>query len=186
VVAVTAGLSDVSLDGGSVASALLGFGIAAAIWYAYFETVSSSALSRERVGASFLWGYGHLFAFAGIAAAAVGVELAIEAGAHGDHGLWFATRLMVCAGPAAFLLALAAIHKTTIRAWDTVMTQRMGAIAVLLGVAAFGRGLAPALLVGIVFVVLTVTVAFDVVRAGGKGLAAEDAPGDETHVPGPV
>jgi hypothetical protein len=40
--------------------------------------------------------------------------------------------------------------------------------------------------VGIVFVVLTVTVAFDVVRAGGKGLAAEDAPGDETHVPGPV
>jgi low temperature requirement protein LtrA len=186
VVAVTAGLSDVSLDGGSVASALLGFGIAAAIWYAYFETVSSSALSRERVGASFLWGYGHLFAFAGIAAAAVGVELAIEAGAHGDHGLSLATRLMVCAGPAAFLLALAAIHKTTIRAWDTVMTQRMGAIAVLLGVAGFGRGLAPALLVGIVFVVLTVTVAFDVVRAGGKGLAAEDAPGDETHVPGPV
>ena len=93
---------------------------------------------------------------------------------------------MVCAGPAAFLLALAAIHKTTIRVWDTVMTQRMGAIAVLLGVAAFGRGLAPAFLVGIVFVVLTVTVAFDVVRAGGKGLAAEDAPGDETHVPGPV
>ena len=186
VVAVAAGLSDVSLDGGSVAAALLGFGIAAAIWYAYFETVSSSALSRERVGASFLWGYGHLFAFAGIAAAAVGVELAIEAGAHGDHGLSLATRLMVCAGPAAFLLALAAIHKTTIRAWDSVMTQRMGAIAVLLGVAAFGRGLAPALLVGIVFVVLTVTVAFDVVRAGGKGLAAEDAPGDETHVPGPV
>ena len=133
VVAVTAGLSDVSLDGGSVASALLGFGIAAAIWYAYFETVSSSALSRERVGASFLWGYGHLFAFAGIAAAAVGVELAIEAGAHGDHALSWATRLMVCAGPAAFLLALAAIHKTTIRAWDAVMTQRMGAIAVLLG-----------------------------------------------------
>jgi hypothetical protein len=45
---------------------------AAAIWYACFETVSSSALSRERVGASFLWGYGHLFAFAGIAGAAVG------------------------------------------------------------------------------------------------------------------
>ena len=86
VVAVTAGLGEVSFDGGSVASALMGFGIAAAIWWAYFETVSSSALSRERVAASFLWGYGHLFAYAGIAATAVGVELAIAAGAHADHG----------------------------------------------------------------------------------------------------
>ena len=93
-------------------------------------------------GASFLWGYGHLFAFAGIAAAAVGVELAIEAGAHGDHGLSLATRLMLCGGPAAFLLALAAIHEARSGRGTRVMTQRMGAIAALLGVAAFGRGLA--------------------------------------------
>ena len=46
VVVVTAALSDVSLDGGSSTAAVLGFGIAAAIWYAYFETVSSSSLSR--------------------------------------------------------------------------------------------------------------------------------------------
>lgn len=176
VVAVTAGLSEVTFDGGSVASALLGFGIAAAIWWAYFETVSSSALSRDRLGASFLWGYGHLFAYAGIAATAVGVEIAIAAGAHGDHGLSLATRLMLCAGPAAVLLALGAIHKANIRAWDGVMTERLGAIVLLLLVAFAGRGLPPAVLTGLVFGVLAVTVALDVRRAGGEGLAAEDGP----------
>jgi low temperature requirement protein LtrA len=178
VVAVTAGLGEVSFDGGSAASALMGFGIAAAIWWAYFETVSSSALSRDRVAASFLWGYGHLFAYAGIATAAVGVELAIAAGAHADHGLSIATRLMLCAGPAAVLLALAAIHLANIQAWDGVMTERLVAIGVLLVAAAGGRGFPPAALTGVVFVVLVVTVALDVRRAGGEGLAADDPPDD--------
>jgi low temperature requirement protein LtrA len=179
VVAVTAGLGEVSFDGGSVASALLGFGIAAAIWWAYFETVSSSALSRDRAAAAFLWGYGHLFAYAGIAATAVGVELAIEAGAHADHGLSLATRLMLCAGPAAVLLALAAIHAANIHAWDGVMTERLIAIGLLLAAALAGRGVPPAALTGIVFVVLVVTVTLDVRRAGGEGLAADHLPDDE-------
>ncbi|MEO8475791.1 MAG: low temperature requirement protein A [Actinomycetota bacterium] len=176
VVAVTTGLSSATLDGGSVASALLGFGIAAAIWWAYFETVSSSALSRERVVASFLWGYGHLFAYSGIAASAVGVQLAIEAGAHGDHGLSLATRLMLCAGPGFVLFALAVIHKANIQAWDAVMSQRLIAIALLLATVGLGRGMPPAALTGVVFVVLAVTVTLDVRRAGGEGLAAEQGP----------
>jgi len=141
--------------------------------------VSSSALSRERVAASFLWGYGHLFAYAGIAAAAVGVELAIAAGAHADHGLSLATRLMLCAGPAAVLLALAAIHQANIQAWDGVMTERLVAIGALLVASVIGRGFPPAALTGVVFVVLVVTVALDVRRAGGEGLAADDPPDDE-------
>ncbi len=182
VVVVTAALSDVSLDGGSSTAAVLGFGIAAEIWYAYFETVSSSSLSRDRLAASFLWGYGHLFAFAGIAATAVGVELAIEAGAHGDRALSLATRLMLCAGPAAFLLALAAIHEATTRSWDLVLTQRVVAIGLLLLLALLGRGLGPALLVGGVFAILAITVTLDVMRTGGEGLAAEHGP-DEAEVP---
>jgi low temperature requirement protein LtrA len=183
VVAVTAGLGDVSFDGGSVASALLGFGIAAAIWWAYFETVSSSALARERAAAAFLWGYGHLFAYAGIAAAAVGVGLAIEAGAQADHGLSLATRLMLCAGPAAVLLALAAIHKANIQAWDGVMTERLIAICLLLAAGLGGRGVPPAALTGIVFTVLVVTVTLDVRRAGGEGLAADHIPDEERSGP---
>ncbi len=138
------GLGEVRFDGGAVASALLGFGIAAAIWWSYFETVSSSSLSRERIWASFLWGYGHLFGFAGIAAAAVGVELAIEAGAAGDHGLSLAARLMLCAGAAAFLLSLVAVHTAEIGVEGRRHGAAMGAIVALLVLAFVARGWPPA------------------------------------------
>jgi low temperature requirement protein LtrA len=185
VIAVAASLGDVALDGGAVASALLGFGIAAAVWWGYFETVSSTSLSRERVGASFLWGYGHLFGFAGIAAAAIGVELAVEAGAAGDHGLSLAARLMLGGGVAAFLFSLVAVHVAEHGWRDGAMTQRWIAIVVLLALAVAGRGWPPALMVGATFVVLAVSVAIDVVRHGGKGLAADHLPDEEPVPPAP-
>src|SRR3712207_1050213 len=77
VLAVSATLADVNLNARAIVTGVLGFGLAAAIWWTYFETMTAAALSRERLGAAFLWGYGQFFAFMGIAAAAVGVELAI-------------------------------------------------------------------------------------------------------------
>ena len=179
VVVVAARLGDVALDGGAIASALLGFGIAAAVWWSYFETVSSTSLSRERIGASFLWGYGHLLGFAGITAAAIGVELAIEAGAADDHGLSLAARLMLCGGVASFLVSLVAVHTAEIGWWGAGMLQRWGAIVALMALAALGRGWRPALLVGAVLGVLVVSVSLDVSRHGGKGLAADHVPDDE-------
>ena len=44
-------VTHINPDGDALGS-MLGFGIAAAIWWGYFETVSSTSLSRERVGAS--------------------------------------------------------------------------------------------------------------------------------------
>ena len=76
---------------------------------------------------------------------------------------------MLCAGPAAFLLALATIHEATTRSWDLVLTQRMVAIGLLLLLALLGRGLGPALLVGGVFAILAITVTLDVMRTGAKG-----------------
>jgi low temperature requirement protein LtrA len=185
VVVVAARLGDVGLDGGAIASALLGFGIAAAIWWTYFETVSSTSLSRERIGASFLWGYGHLLGFAGIAAAAIGVELAIEAGAASDHGLSLATRLMLCGGVAAFLMSLVAVHTAEIGWWGAGMLQRWVAIIGLLVLAVLGRGWPPAVIVGTVFGVLVATAALDVARHGGRGLAADHMPEDEQVPPAP-
>jgi len=185
VIAVAASLGDVALDGGAIASALLGFGIAAAIWWGYFETVSSTSLSREHPGAAFLWGYGHLFGFAGIAAAAIGVELAVEAGAAGDHGLSLATRLMLGGGVAAFLVSLVAIHTAEIGWRGAGMLQRWIAIGALMALAVAGRGWPPALVVGAVFGVLVVSVALDLSRHGGKGLAADRGPDDDEVPPTP-
>lgn len=172
VVTVGVGLGEVQLDGGAVASAVLGFAIAAAIWWSYFETVSSTALSRDRIWASFVWGYGHLFGYAGIAATAVGVDLAIEAGAQADHGLSLAARLMLCAGAAAFLLSLVAVHAAEIGWRGAGMVQRWATIAALLVIAFVARGWPPASVVGVVFVMLVITVSFDVVNVGGQGFVA--------------
>ena len=185
VIAVAASLGDVRLDGGAIGSALLGFAIAAAIWWSYFETVSSTSLSRDRMLDSFLWGYGHLFGFAGIAATAIGVELAIEAGAAGDHGLSLATRLMLCGGVAAFLVSLGAVHLAEHGARDRGMAQRAIAIIALLVLAAVGRGWPPALMVGATFVVLVVSVALELAEHGGKGLAADHGPDDDRVPPTP-
>ncbi|MDQ3209668.1 MAG: low temperature requirement protein A [Actinomycetota bacterium] len=183
VVTVGVGLGEVKLDGGAVTSAVLGFGIAAAIWWSYFETVSSSSLSRERVWASFVWGYGHLFGFAGIAATAVGVDLAIEAGARADHGLSLAARLMLCAGSAAFLLSLVAVHAAEIGWRGAGMVQRWAAIGALLALSFLAQGWQPAFVVGAVFVMLVITVSFDVVNVGGQGLATDHLPDEERPPP---
>lgn len=179
VVAVAAALSEVDLNTAATTAAVLGFAIAAAIWWTYFETVTSAALSRERLGAAFLWGYGQYFAFSGIAATAVGVELAIVAAAE-DHPLEAASRLALCLGPAAFLLSLAAIHRVTAPAWDRVLTARAAAVTILVIVGMFADGVAPVVLVAIVFGVLLATAVLDVRHtADTPGMQTEAAPTDE-------
>ena len=176
VVTVGIGLGEVRFDGGAVASAVLGFGIAAAIWWSYFETVSSTALERDHTWPSFVWGYGHLLGYAGIAVTAVGVELAIEAGAQADHALSLASRLMLCGGAAAFLLSLVAVHAAERGRTGAGMVQRWATIVALIAIAFIARGWPPAAIVGAVFVMLVITVTFDVVQVGGQGLAADHLP----------
>ena len=142
VVAVATGLGAVQLNVDATATAVTGFGIAAAVWWSYFETVSSTALDRGRLLASFLWGYGHLFVFAGIAMMAIGVELAIGSAAK-NEAFTDGMRALLCGGPAAFLFALGMIHEANERHWDAVVTARLAAIAVLVGAATLGHGLGP-------------------------------------------
>src|SRR5262245_50069943 len=79
VVAVAAGAADAGWSVRVALAAAAGFGLAAAVWWLYLGFVGAAALSRTRLLPAFAWGYGHLCIFAGIAAAAVGVALAIEA-----------------------------------------------------------------------------------------------------------
>ena len=172
VVAVAGGLGDVRLNVPATSTAVVGFGIAAAVWWSYFETLSSSALDRSRRLASFLWGYGHLFVYGGIAMMAIGVELAIASAARGGT-FTVGMRVLLCGGPAAFLFALGTIHEANERHWDVVVSARLAAIAVLLGIAAFGDGMGPLATAALVFVVLAAETAFDVVHAGEEGLVAD-------------
>ena len=108
VIAVAASLGDVRLDGGAIVSALLGFAIASRDLVELFRDRLFHLASRDGISIA-PWGSGNR-RLAGIAAAAINIERAIEAGAAGDHGLALATRLMLCGGVAAFLVSLGAVH----------------------------------------------------------------------------
>lgn len=84
IVVAASGISDLGGKGPVLAAATAGFALAACIWWTYFEYVGSAALSRETLLSSFVWGYGHMLVFSGIAAAALGVELVVEVAAGGE------------------------------------------------------------------------------------------------------
>ena len=65
----------------AVAVALLGLAIAAAIWWLYFDRWRAMPAGGMRSG--YVWAQVHLLVFAGIAAAAVGIDFAVTAAATG-------------------------------------------------------------------------------------------------------
>jgi low temperature requirement protein LtrA len=147
VVAIVAGL-DTGSSTAAVVIASLGLAIAGAVWWLYFDRWRGMPVGTMRSG--FVWAQGHLFVFAGIAAAAVGVEFAIEAAAAGEE-LELADRLPLGGGLAAYLVAMAAIRAAT-RRLDPIVGLRLAAAATMLMLSLLG-GLSPlwfALLVALV------------------------------------
>ena len=80
IIAVARSMSEAEWTPAAVTAAVAGFAIAVMIWWAYFAHPHAELLERGRL-ASFIWGYGHIFVWMGIAMAGVGIELAIEAAA---------------------------------------------------------------------------------------------------------
>jgi low temperature requirement protein LtrA len=167
VVAVSAGTAGAGWSAPVALAAAAGFGLAAAVWWLYFSFVGAAALSRARLLPSFVWGYGQLLIFAGIAAAAVGVELAIE-GTAAHHGLTAAGAAIVCGGITAYLLALSAIHAVTVRGGDAVLGARLAAAGATVALALVGPGLDPALLLGLLVTVLVALTLFEM-RTAARG-----------------
>ncbi len=113
----------------AVVVAVLGFSLAAVIWWLYFELFNSMPVARGFTG-RFVWAQGHFFVFAGIAAAAVGVEFAVEAAAH-DAALKLADRLPLAGGLAAYLFAMAAIRAAN-RSTDWIVVMRVATAGTIL------------------------------------------------------
>jgi len=145
----------------AVLVAVLGFVVAAAIWWLYFAIFRSMPVHRGVFG-RFVWAQGHLLVFAGIAAAAVGVEFAVEAAAAGEP-LTPADRLPLGAGLCAYMTALAAIRAANHRA-DWVVSMRLAVAGALLALAIAGLGLGPLTFVAIVTALLAGEAAIELAR----------------------
>ena len=109
VVVTVAGL-DTGSSVDAVLIAVLGFMVAATIWWVYFDRFQ--AMPGGGRTARFIWAQVHLLIFFGIAAAAVGIEFAVEAAAH-EERLELADSLPLGVGLGAYLIAMAAIRWAT-------------------------------------------------------------------------
>jgi low temperature requirement protein LtrA len=152
IVVVVAGAASAGLTFLPAVVGATGFGLAACVWWIYFDSVKAVGLRRENLLSAFTWGYGHLLIFAGIAAAAVGVEFAIEAAAH-DDTLGDVERAALSGGLVAYLVAISGIHAVTTLRWDWVLSRRLVAAASVTVVGVVGGGLPALVIVGLLLLV---------------------------------
>lgn len=156
IIAVVNGVAEESWYPLSVITAVLGFSIAFALWWIYFENVGSLALrAAGRQGLFWVyqvWLFGHLPLVIGIASAGVGVEHVIlngSAAALPDGDRW-----LLCGSVALCLVALSILHRTGVIFRCKVRARyRLASAGILFLVALVGKGLLPIAVVSIVAIV---------------------------------
>ena len=142
IIAVARSMSEAQWTPEAVTAAIAGFAIAVMIWWAYFAHPHAELLERGRL-ASFIWGYGHIFVWMGIAMTGVGIELVIEAAAAG-HELSDGERLILCGGGALYLTAMALLRSAGAgHLTDRVVVTRLATAVVFVVIWLAGRPFSP-------------------------------------------
>jgi low temperature requirement protein LtrA len=163
IIAVARSMSDVQWTPAAVAAAVAGFIIAVVIWWAYFAHPHAELLERGRL-ASFIWGYGHIFVWMGIAMTGVGIELAIDAATEG-HVLSNGERLILCGGPALYLTAMALLRSAGAGHFtDRVVLIRLATAVAFVVIGLAGGALSPQI-VAVLMAVIAVAAGVAIGRA---------------------
>jgi low temperature requirement protein LtrA len=166
IVALGVGARDRPLTAGVTTGALLGIGVAAALWWAYFDVVAVVAERRLRAAgpveqsriARDSYSYLHLPMVAGIVVFAFGVEVTLE---HVGARLDAVPAAALCGGVALYLLALSTFKRRNIGSFNVPRLLAAGLLALL---APFAT-LVPALLsLGVVAAIACGLIAFEVVH----------------------
>jgi low temperature requirement protein LtrA len=151
VIEAATGASQVDWRIATVLTAVVGFGIAAALWWIHFEFVEDYALRRGRVWARYLYMYGHYVMVAGIVATGIGVEHAIREAGLGEH-LSLPTRSTLMGGVVLFLVAITAIRLAS-QICRLIWTRAI-AIAIAVALLATAWLLPPLVAVGVLLLAL--------------------------------
>jgi low temperature requirement protein LtrA len=174
ILSVSFGTSFVVLDVRTVVVGSLGFTVAVAAWWLYFnrfdETTVDWALharperwleTRQR---GIVHIYGHYAIHAGIVAMGIGMEVALEA-AHAHTALSPGGRMALYAGLAALLVGLAVSHRTTPVSLERRPLSARLVVALLFALLAFGPGpISPVVAIAVAVLLLGALVAVEEVR----------------------
>ena len=161
VLAVVFGVSTVSWGAGSAAAAAMGFLVAAALWWIYFDFLDEGALTSRGILGGLTYTYMNYFVVAGLAALGAGVKLAILA-AGGDHH-YDDTSWVLSAGLALTMFGLGVIQLVAgivVVDMDVVLRLLTAAIALVL----IPFGLSPLAVVSLFAAVLVAQVVFELAR----------------------
>jgi low temperature requirement protein LtrA len=165
IVSLGVGAGRLALGAHVLVAALLGIAVAAALWWAYFDTVGLAAEHRLRRAlgdeqpliARDAYTYLHLPMVAGVVLFAVGVKRTL-ATADGELGIVVATAL--CGGVALYLLALSALKR---RNYGSYNRPRLVAAGVLVALVPLAHGVvAPLASLALVALVCCSLIAYEV------------------------
>jgi low temperature requirement protein LtrA len=161
VLAVVVGTETVSWELDSGVVAVLGFTIAAAIWWLYFDYLDTTIVGRT-IASGQVYLFAHLPLLTGLAALGPGVKLAIKS--TGSDNLSEGTAWMLGGGIALVMAAMGVIQLVTARTGRSVdVWLRFGTAVLAVGLAAFGDELGPIGLTGLLAAVLVAQVVLELV-----------------------
>ncbi len=166
IVAVATGVAGTQWQWWATLTGLGGFIIAVSLWTMYFERADSSVINwalrgnRQTLLRSYVYGYSHVFVFAGIVATGIGIQSAIEAATKGS--LTIEARVILCGGLAVFLLGLSAVQWAAPRSLPgQIIGVRMLAACCYAVLVWFGSFLTPLVLTGVLTATLVSLVVFE-------------------------
>lgn len=176
IIAVASGVSDIQWHWSETLTAMGGFIAAVSLWWLYFECAETSVINwalrsnqKSSLLRSFVYGYSHIFVFAGIVAAGVGIQSAIEGV---EAGLSLEARTVLCGGIALFLLGLTAVQWAAPRSLPRqILIGRMLAAVACGLLVGLGIWLNPAILIGMLVVILLCLIQFESALARTIGQA---------------
>ena len=169
VLGVVVGTTTVSWGIESGAAAALGFAIAGALWWIYFDYVDSSIVKRT-IAAGQTYLYAHLPLLIGLAALGAGVKLAIKATQ--DTGLTDEVSWIIGGGVALFMASVAVLHLVTTHSGrDVDVWLRLGSAVLALGLGAVGEDLGVVPLLAVLAAALAAQIVVELARHDRHGHA---------------
>jgi low temperature requirement protein LtrA len=153
VIATASGAAEVAWNPSTIATACIGFAMAAAIWWITFDFVEDSALRSNSLAQRFVYLFGHFFAVTSIVTIGIGVEHAIK---ETEAGLGFSTIVLLTGGTVVYLSSITVTRLIT--GVCNLVYPRVIAITLLLALTFVGSYLPSLVVMSLVLLLLSAEV----------------------------